>query len=91
MQSYEHSLIVMSSALFPPSKVCFRKVQANGLQQKYIDNEQFNLVIKMTSALVPENAVDETFYSMTEHISANVQHILDYSEDSFIVRPGRRT
>jgi len=71
--------------------VCFRKVQANGLQQKYIDNEQFNLVIKMTSALVPENSVDEAFYSMTENISADAQHILDYSEDPFIVRPGRHT
>jgi len=51
----------MPSAVFPPSRVCFRKVQANGLQQKYIDNEQFNHDIKMTSVLVPDNAVEEAF------------------------------
>ena len=61
MQSYEHFPIVMPSAVFPPSRVCFRKVQANGLQQKYIDNEQFNPDIKMTSVLVPDNAVEEAF------------------------------
>ena len=67
----------------------YRKVQANGLQQKYIEDKQFNLDIKMIPALafVPEDAVEEAFESLADNISADAQPILDYVEDTFIGRP----
>ena len=71
------------------AQCAYCKVQANGLQQKYIEDEQFNLDIKMIPALasVPEDAVEEAFESLADNISADAQPILDYFEDTFIGRP----
>jgi hypothetical protein len=57
--------------------------------QKYIEDKQFNLDIKMIPALafVPEDAVEEAFESLADNISADAQPILDYFEDTFIGRP----
>jgi len=82
----------VKDCFFHLAQCVYRKVQANGLQQKYIEDEQFNLDIKMIPALafVPEDAVEETFESLADNISADAQPILDYFEDTFIGRPGRR-
>jgi glycine cleavage system regulatory protein len=75
--------------LFHLAQCVYRKVQANGLQQKYTEDEQFNLNIKMIPALafVPEDAVEEAFESLADNTSADAQPILDYFEDTFIGRP----
>ena len=54
-----------------------------------IEDEQFNLDIKMIPALafVPEDAVEEAFETLADNISADAQPILDYFEDTFIGRP----
>ena len=82
----------VKGCFFHLAQCYYRKVQANGPQQKYIDDEQFNLDIKMLPALafVPEDAVEDAFESLADNISADAQPILDYFEDTIIGRPGRR-
>ena len=54
-----------------------REVQADGRQHRYIEDEQFNLDIKMIPDIVfvTEDAVEEAFENMTDHISTNTQPI----------------
>lgn len=82
----------IKGCFFHLAQCVYRRVQDNGLQARYRDDQDFNLDVKMIPALafVPADDVEEAFESLVDHISADAQPILDYFEDTFIGRPGRR-
>ena len=79
--------------LFPLVPVCvYRKVQEAGLQQRYQADADFSLAIKMLPAIAfcPVADVVDAFETLAEDIGDDYQGLLDYFEDTYIGRPGRR-
>ena len=77
--------------LFPLVPVCvYRKVQEAGLQQRY--QADFSLIVKMIPAIAFHSVADvvDAFETLAEDISDDYQGLLDYFEDTYIGRPGRR-
>ena len=72
----------------------FRRVQNEGLQELYADNEEFRTNIRMIGALalVELDDVIMAFEALSDHCQDNEQVILDYFETNYIgeLRRGRR-
>lgn len=83
---------IVSGCLYHLSQAVFRRVQANGLYQRYMEDAQFALQIRMIPALafVPADDVEEAFTSLTDHLPDEAQPIVDFFEDTYIGRPQRR-
>ena len=70
----------------------YRKVQETGLQQRYQTDADFSLSVKIIPALAfcPLADVEEAFETLPEDVGEDCQELLDYFEDTYIGRPGRR-
>ena len=72
----------------------WRKIQANGLQERYQQDVQFVEEVRMIAALafVPENDVRRVFNDLSNNIDASLDVIMDYIEETYIgmVRRGQR-
>ena len=66
----------------------FRKVQSVGLQDRYQNDEDFALSIRMIAALafVPSEKVIESFKTLQESLSEEFATVMDYFEDNYIGR-----
>lgn len=82
----------IKGCFFHLSQCVYRKVQEKGHQQRYQNDGEFNLCMKMIPALafVPVADLEEAFETLAEDIGDDCQDILDYFEDNYIGRPGRR-
>ena len=84
----------VGGCLFHLCKSIFRRVQANGLQQEYLDDDNFRTNIRMIAALafVPTADIIQSFDALAQHCVGNEQPILDYFENNYIgeFRRGRR-
>ena len=71
----------------------WRKIQANGLQERYQQDVQFVEEVRMIAALafVPENDVRRVFHGLSNNIDASLDVIMDYIEETYIgmVRRGQ--
>ena len=80
--------------LFHLTKSIYRHVQANGLQQQYLNDNLSRTNIRMIGALafVPLADILQSFNVLSQHCVGNEQGILDYFETNYIgeVRRGRR-
>ena len=79
--------------LFHLSKNIFRHVQSLGLQETYVNNQEFRLNVRMISALsfVPVEDTHDAFNTLAEHCGEAEQPVLDYFETYYIgeLRRGR--
>ena len=80
--------------LFHLCKSIFRRVQAHGFQQEYLDDDNFRTNIRMIAALafVPTADIIQLFDVLAQHCVGNEQPILDYFENNYTgeFRRGRR-
>ena len=69
-----------------------KKMQSNGLQERYKDDAEFILQVRMLPALafVSVDRVCEFFDILEEELKEDVQPRLDYFENTFIDRRQRR-
>lgn len=80
---------------FHLSKNIWRKIQDNGLQQRYQDDEDFSLHARMIMALafVPpadlDNAFDDLFNELRANFNNDLDVIMNYLEDTYIGRVRR--
>ena len=98
---FEQAAINAFHAVFPNStlKGCFyhlsqniyRKVQAEGLQERYASDEGISQTTRMLAALVfvPTNRVVDTFEILQQQVPPELEPIADYVEDNYIGRPQR--
>lgn len=72
----------------------YRKIQSEGLHERYMNDENVSLSLRMLTALafVPVNEVAKAFEALQEDMSEELQTIYDYFEDSYIgpIRRRRR-
>ena len=84
----------LKGCFFHFCQAIYRKVQSLGLQNRYRDDDEFNLKIRMLVAVafVPTTDVIRAFESLSENLplDAPAQAIIDYFEDTYIgrLRPG---
>ena len=75
-------------------KNVFKHVQAEGLLDRYLNDENFRINVKMISAIafVPTDDVIDAFQELSDHCGDDEQAILDYFETYYIgeQRRGRR-
>jgi len=102
MVDFEMAVITTLERVFPDSEIkgCFfhlsqniyRKIQESGLQQRYQEDSDFALKLRMIPALafVPTVDVVEAFEELSEILPPECRPITDYFEDSYIGRPQRR-
>ncbi len=99
---YEIAALNAFGAIFPDTEVkgCLfhltqcvhRRVQDAGLQVQYREDETLSLATRMIPAIAfvhPDDVV-ESFELLQDEIPEELQPIMDYFEDTFIGRPGRR-
>ena len=72
----------------------WRKIQANGLQERYQEDVHFVTEVRMIAALafVPENDVRRIFNILSDSIDPSLDVILDYIEEFYIgmIRRGQQ-
>lgn len=104
MSDFENAVISAISIVFPNclNRGCFfhfcqcvyRKIQNQGLKQRYDSDPEFALNIRMLNALafVPTEYVIEAFESLCDNnlLPLEAQGVIDYFEDTWIGRPNRR-
>ncbi|XP_076044917.1 uncharacterized protein LOC143027516 [Oratosquilla oratoria] len=102
MVDFERTMTNSLHAVFNQTKIkaCFshfsqntyRKVQASGMQQTYLNDQEFVPSMRMLAAyaFVPTAEIEETFDKLLEIMAPDSQPILDYFEDTYIRRPCRR-
>lgn len=102
MIDFEMAVINSLEIVFPESEVkgCFfhlsqniyRKIQENGLQQRYQEDSNFALKLRMIPALafVPTDDVVGAFEQLSEILPPESRAVADYFEDAYIGRPQRR-
>ena len=87
-------LAPIKGCLFHLSKSIYRKVQSEGLAERYMNDEEFRQNIRMLSALsfVPVDDTIVAFEQLANHCGDTEQIILDYIETNYIgeLRRGRR-
>ena len=71
----------------------WRRIQANGLQERYQQDVVFVAEVRMIAALafVPGNDVDRVFILLSNNLDQDLDPILDYIEENYIgaIRRGR--
>ena len=84
--------VVIQGCFFHLSQCVYRKVQNAGLQGQYNRDDALSLAARMIPAIafVPINDVTDSFELLQEAQPEELQPIMDYFEDTFIGRPGRR-
>lgn len=76
-------------------KNIWRRVQRAGLQQRYQDDQQFSVFVRMIMALafVPivdlETAFDDLFNEIRNQFNNDMDEVLNYFEDTYMGRPRR--
>ena len=83
---------VVKGCLFHLGQSIWRKIQAEGMRELYMNDEESRIKIKMLLALtfLPPDEVVEAFEELQEETHDNLAPIIDYFEDVYIGRPGRR-
>lgn len=81
-----------SGCFFHLSQNIFRKIQQNGLQNRYETDADFAHRCKMIPALafVPPQDVPDAFEDICDNSPIELRPVLDYFEDNYIGRPDRR-
>ena len=81
-----------SARFFHLSQNIYRKIQQSGLQHRYEEDADFALQCKMIPALafVPPQDVSDAFEELSDYLHDALQPVMDYFEDNYIERPGRR-
>ena len=86
--------VTVIGCLFHLCKSVYRRVQTDGLQQQYIDQEAFRTNIGMIPAFafVPLDDIIPAFERLSQHCQDDEQTIFDYFESNYIgtLRRGRR-
>ena len=102
MINFELAVINSLERVFPDSEIkgCFfhlsqniyRKIQENGLQQRYQEDSDFALKLRMIPALafVPIDEVVGAFEELSEILPPESRPVANYFEDLYIGRPKRR-
>jgi len=102
MIDFELAVINSLERIFPDCEIkgCFfhlsqniyRKIQENGLQQRYQEDPDFALNLRMIPALafVPTDEVVGAFEELSDILPQECRPVADYFEDSYIGRPQRR-
>ena len=104
MIDFERACINAVNLVYPQSQVIgclfhlcqsvYRHVQSQGLQQQYMENEEFRTNIRMIPALafVPLDDIIPAFEVLSQHCQGNEETLLDYFEVNYIgeLRRGRR-
>ena len=82
--------IEIKGCFFHLSQCVYRKVQEAGLQQRY--QADFSRTVKMIPAIAfcPVADVVDAFETLAEDSGDDYQGLMDYFEDTYIGRPGRR-
>jgi hypothetical protein len=84
----------VKGCLFHLCKIIYRKVQSEGLQELYTNDENFRMNIKMIGALsfVPIEDTIQAFDALSDYAGEESQVILDFFETNYIgeLRRGRR-
>ena len=83
---------VKSGCLFHLTQNIHRRVQNEGLQERYETDANFALQCRMIGALafVPPADVTNAFDALAAHVPDELVPVLDYFEDTYIGRPNRR-
>ena len=70
----------------------YRKIQPSGLQERYQNDEDLSLSLRMLPALafVPTNEVIHAFETLQDSMSEQLAAVTDYFEDNYIGRLSRR-
>ena len=101
MIDFEKASINSLRMAFPETEIkgCFfhftqsiyRKIQAHGFQQRYLEDKEFSISMKMLSAIafVPECDVVKAFETLCEILPHETYMLQDYFEDTFLGRPCR--
>ena len=74
------------------SQNIFRQVQEKGLQNRYRDDSDFSLAVRMVAALafVPVEKITEAYEELEQHLDDDDYNIIcDYFEDNYIGRQRR--
>lgn len=83
----------VSGCFFHFTQNIWRRIQANGLQDRYAQDVGFVTEVRMIAALafVPENDVDRVFGLLSNNLDPALDVILDYVEENYIgaIRRGR--
>ena len=76
---------------FHLSQNIFRQVQENGLQNRYRDDAEFALGVRMVAAtaFVPVDQIVDAYEQLQQHLDDEYDDILDYFEDNYIGRQRR--
>ena len=85
--------VVISGCLFHLGQCIWRKIQALGLADVYVDNADVRIKCKMLLALafVPLNSITRAFEVISSDIPEELMDLYDYFEDTWIGRPTRHT
>ena len=84
-----------TGCFFHLCKNIWRRVQGAGLQQRYQDDDEFSLFVRMIMALafVPvvdlETAFDDLFIEIRNNFNNDMDDVLNYFEDTYIGRQRR--
>ena len=81
----------IKGCFFHLSQNIYRKIQENGLQQRYQEDSDFTLKLRMIPALavVPIDEVVGAFEELSKILPPESRTVADYFEDSYIGRPKR--
>ena len=85
----------VSGCFFHLCKNIWRKVQSAGLQQRYQDDAEFSISVRMIMALafIPlpdlDTAFDDLFNEIRNNFNNDMDDVLNYFEDTYMGRPRR--
>ena len=99
---YERAMLNACTAEFPSARLrgCFfhfaqciwRSLQTNGLMQRYEQDSEFALQMRMIPALafVPPSRITSAFELLSDAFPQEAQSVLHYFEDNWVGRPNHR-
>lgn len=85
----------VSGCFFHLCKNIWKKVQSAGLQQRYQDDAEFSIFVRMIMALafIPlpdlDTAFDDLFNEIRNNFNNDMDDVLNYFEDTYMGRPRR--
>ena len=102
MIDFEKAMINSLQLAFPQTEIkgcyfhfcqsIYRKIQSNGFNQRYLEDKEFSIAMKMIAALalVPACDVEKSFESLCAFLPPETYPLQDYFEDTYLGRPCRR-